>query len=147
MHSPHNDPAELPRRRDRREGSGLLTRSTFSPGAVRFLLAAAGYADMSMEEGAMTDPARGFLRSLDDLDYPANKQHVVAHAEAKGATSDVIAALRGLPLGMYANRDEIFRSIDIDVRESGPSTEAAQALDNARSRVAKSERDVDQPVE
>jgi hypothetical protein len=49
---------------------------------------------------------------LNDLDYPAAKEDVVRHAEARGASEDVLRALRALPLGDYASRDELARSVD-----------------------------------
>jgi hypothetical protein len=54
---------------------------------------------------------------LNDLDYPAAKQDVVRHAESRGASEEVLRALRALPLGDYASRDELARSVD--TMESG----------------------------
>ena len=54
---------------------------------------------------------------LNDLDYPAAKEHIVRHAESRGASDDVLRALRALPLGDYASRDELARSVD--TMESG----------------------------
>jgi hypothetical protein len=49
---------------------------------------------------------------LNDLDYPAAKEDVVRHAESRGASEDVLRALRALPLGDYASREELGRSLD-----------------------------------
>ena len=54
---------------------------------------------------------------LNDLDYPAAKQDVVRHAEERGASVEVLRALRALPLGDYASREELARSVD--TMESG----------------------------
>ena len=54
---------------------------------------------------------------LNDLDYPASKEDVVRHAENRGASEDVLRALRALPLGDYASREELGRSLDTE--ESG----------------------------
>ena len=54
---------------------------------------------------------------LNDLDYPAAKEDVVPHAEARGASEDVLRALRALPLGDYASREELARSVE--TMESG----------------------------
>lgn len=54
---------------------------------------------------------------LNDLDYPAAKEDVVRHAEAQGASEDVLRALRALPLGDDASREELARSVD--TMESG----------------------------
>ncbi len=49
---------------------------------------------------------------LNDLDYPASKEDVVRHAEFRGASEEVLRALRALPLGDYASRAELARSVD-----------------------------------
>jgi hypothetical protein len=49
---------------------------------------------------------------LVDLDYPASKDDVVRHAEGRGASDEVLRALRALPLGDYAGRSELTRSLD-----------------------------------
>ena len=54
---------------------------------------------------------------LNDLDYPASKQDIVGHAESRGASDDVLGALRALPLGDYASRAELARSVE--TAESG----------------------------
>ena len=54
---------------------------------------------------------------LDDLDYPASKEDVVRHAQTRGASEDVLRVLRALPLGDYASRAELTRSVD--TAESG----------------------------
>jgi hypothetical protein len=54
---------------------------------------------------------------LNDLDYPAAKEDVVRHAESRGAPEEVLRALRALPLGDYASREELTRSVD--TMESG----------------------------
>lgn len=54
---------------------------------------------------------------LDDLDYPASKEDVVRHAESRGASEEVLRVLRALPLGDYASRAELTRSVD--TAESG----------------------------
>jgi O6-methylguanine-DNA--protein-cysteine methyltransferase len=48
---------------------------------------------------------------------PAAKEDVVRHAESRGASDDVLRALRALPLGEYASREELARSVDAE--ESG----------------------------
>lgn len=54
---------------------------------------------------------------LNDLDYPASKEVVVRHAESRSAPEEVLRVLRALPLGDYASRDELARSVD--TAESG----------------------------
>ncbi len=36
-------------------------------------------------------------KALGGMDYPADKDAIVQHAESKGASDDVLEALRGLP--------------------------------------------------
>ena len=50
--------------------------------------------------------------ALVDLDYPASKEAVVDHAERRGAPEAVVRVLRALPLGDYASREELGRSVD-----------------------------------
>ena len=52
------------------------------------------------------------FQSLNDLDYPASKEDVVRHAETRGASEDVLRVVRALPLGDYASRVELARSLD-----------------------------------
>ena len=54
---------------------------------------------------------------LNDLDYPAAKEDIVRHAESRGAPEDVLRALGALPLGDYASRSELARSVE--TMESG----------------------------
>ena len=49
---------------------------------------------------------------LNDLDYPASKEDVVRHAESRGAPEGVLRVVRALPLGDYASRAELTRSLD-----------------------------------
>ncbi len=49
---------------------------------------------------------------LNDLDYPASKEDVVRHAGQRAASEAVLRALRALPLGDYASRAELTRSLD-----------------------------------
>jgi Protein of unknown function (DUF2795) len=57
------------------------------------------------------------FQPLNDLDYPASKEDVVRHAESRGASEGVLRVLRALPLGDYASREELTRSVD--TAESG----------------------------
>ena len=49
---------------------------------------------------------------LNDLDYPASKEDIVRHAESGGASEAVLRVVRALPLGDYASRAELTRSLD-----------------------------------
>ena len=65
--------------------------------------------------------AEDVMSSLTALDYPAMKEDVVAEAQRGGASEGVLRALRALPLGEYASRDEILRSVET-VEESGQTS-------------------------
>ena len=57
---------------------------------------------------------------LDDLDFPADKDAVVAHATQRGAAADSpeVRALRAMPLGTYRNMSEIRSSVDLGPDET-----------------------------
>ncbi|GAA2213125.1 hypothetical protein GCM10009850_085870 [Nonomuraea monospora] len=58
-----------------------------------------------------TRPVR---EALNSLDFPADKESIVAHAHAHGAGEDAERALRSLPLGEYASMAEVLRSVPVD---------------------------------
>jgi aerobic carbon-monoxide dehydrogenase small subunit len=76
---------------------------------------------------AHSSPAGGYVRPmtddtfsevqtlLEDLDFPADKEHIVAHAEARGAADDspAVKALRAMPPDVYRNISEIRSSVDL----------------------------------
>ncbi|BCB90189.1 DUF2795 domain-containing protein [Phytohabitans suffuscus] len=73
--------------------------------------------------------------ALDDLDYPASKDQVVAHVERRGGSGAALRLLRGLPLATYLNLDEIRRSVPID-----PAADDGQTVDQ-KARQARSPHD------
>ncbi|TYB56429.1 DUF2795 domain-containing protein [Nonomuraea sp. PA05] len=58
-----------------------------------------------------TRPVR---EALNSLDFPADKESIVAHARTHGAGEDAERALRSLPLGEYASMAEVLRSVPVD---------------------------------
>jgi len=52
---------------------------------------------------------------LEDLDFPADKDAIVAHATGRGAGPDsaAVRALRAMPLATYRNMSEIRSSVDL----------------------------------
>jgi hypothetical protein len=52
---------------------------------------------------------------LEDLDFPADKDRIVAHATERGATPDspAVKALRAMPVATYRNISEIRSSVDL----------------------------------
>jgi hypothetical protein len=53
-------------------------------------------------------------RHLTDVDFPADKDALVAAAERQGAPEEVVRALRAIPPVDYANRDEVISSVPLD---------------------------------
>jgi hypothetical protein len=52
---------------------------------------------------------------LDDLDFPADKDTIVAHAAERSGDADsaAVRALRAMPLATYRNMSEIRSSVDL----------------------------------
>jgi hypothetical protein len=51
--------------------------------------------------------------ALSDVDFPASKQRLVAHAEQGGSSEGAVKALRALPLAIYESLAEVQRSVRI----------------------------------
>ena len=64
----------------------------------------------------MTDPITPdqVLQYLADVDYPADKEVLVAAAERAGAPEGVVRSLRAIPPVEYRNRAEVVRSVPVD---------------------------------
>ena len=62
-----------------------------------------------MDKPALQD----VMRALDDVDYPASKDDLIAAAERSGAGGAVLHALRAIPLADYASRDDIVKSVPL----------------------------------
>ncbi|BCB77656.1 hypothetical protein GCM10022251_63740 [Phytohabitans flavus] len=83
--------------------------------------------------------------ALNDLDYPANKDQVVAHAEQRDATAPAMRLLRGLPWETYRNLGEIRQSAPIDAaadERQTPDEKARQARSPHNRRIAEHLRDL-----
>ena len=52
---------------------------------------------------------------LQDVDFPADKESLVAHAESRGGAHDsqAVKALRAMPLGTYQNISEVRSSVGL----------------------------------
>jgi hypothetical protein len=55
---------------------------------------------------------------LNDIDFPADKDDLVAHAEQRGADEAVLRLLRALPIAEYRNISELRSSVPLDPTES-----------------------------
>lgn len=51
---------------------------------------------------------------LTDVDYPADKDALVAAASERGAPEEVLRAIRAIPPVDYRNDDEVVRSLRLD---------------------------------
>ena len=76
--------------------------------------------------------AEEVMSFLTSLDYPAQKEDVVAHAEREGAREDVLRRLRAMPLGEYAGREEILRSVE--TIEEGSQTGSEKGAQSREQR-------------
>ena len=57
---------------------------------------------------------------LNDVDFPASKQDLVAHAESRGGAHDspAVKALRAMPLGTYDNMSQVRSSVALPPSET-----------------------------
>ena len=57
---------------------------------------------------------------LNDLDFPADKDAIVAHATERGGDRDsaAVRALRAMPLATYRNMSEVRSSVDLGPDET-----------------------------
>jgi Protein of unknown function (DUF2795) len=79
---------------------------------------------------------------LPDVDYPADKDTLLAVAERHGAPPEVLKAIRAIPPVDYRSRAEVIQSVRTDTApERDPSKVAEQARLNSRSRIAEPLRD------
>lgn len=88
--------------------------------------------------------------ALVDVDYPADKDVLVARAENNGADEDTLRALRSLQPVEYGDFTEVARSVTLHsgAEEGRSSSEKAkQARDNKASGLAEHQTDVpSQPI-
>ena len=68
----------------------------------------------------MTQTFTVIQKLLDDLDFPADKDQIVAHATERGggAGSAAVRALRAMPLATYRNMSEVRSSVDLPPDET-----------------------------
>ncbi|MDQ3946666.1 MAG: DUF2795 domain-containing protein [Actinomycetota bacterium] len=79
--------------------------------------------------------------ALQNADFPAGKDDLIRTAEETGASGDVLAALRSLPVADYASKDEVVRSVETaEATGATPSQHAAQARTEARPGLAQHQR-------
>jgi Protein of unknown function (DUF2795) len=54
------------------------------------------------------------LRHLTDVDHPADEETLLTAAERRGASPDVLGAIRAVPPVDHRDRDEVVRSLRLD---------------------------------
>ncbi|GAB3143140.1 DUF2795 domain-containing protein [Microbispora hainanensis] len=74
--------------------------------------------------------------ALSSVDFPADKQSLVQQAADAGASEQALRLLRALPLGTYANKAEVLRSIPRDPDEE-EGLSPAELARRARERTGK----------
>lgn len=83
--------------------------------------------------------------TLNDVDYPVDKQELVHHAETH-ATEEVVKALRALPLADYRNDAEVLSAVPLPADEERTDDEKARQAPPTRHRkshLAEHMRDVE----
>jgi hypothetical protein len=95
----------------------------------------------------MGDVSADDVRSvLQDVDYPASKEALLDAAFRAGAGSDVLKALRALPVEDYGNVDEVVRSVDTaEATGQSPADKAVRARERAHPELAEHMRDRQAP--
>jgi Protein of unknown function (DUF2795) len=81
-------------------------------------------------------PAQDVLAHLGEVDYPADKDALLAAAQRHGAPEEVLRALRTVPPGIdYAHADEVVRSLRPSSvpRADAPAHEAERTRADARA--------------
>jgi hypothetical protein len=83
------------------------------------------------------------MRHLTDVDYPADKDALLAAAERSGASDEVLRAIRAIPPSIdYRGKDEVVRSLHLAPAPNRPPGAAAeQARYDSKPGIAEHERD------
>ncbi|HEX3488343.1 MAG TPA: DUF2795 domain-containing protein [Streptosporangiaceae bacterium] len=88
------------------------------------------------------------LSALRGVDFPAAKEDLIRAAQAAGASTGVIKALRAIPPVEYANREEVARSVPADPaadRAVSPARRAEQARVGGKPGLSERLREVPKP--
>lgn len=91
-----------------------------------------------------TTQTRLLKEALDAVDYPADKEQLLAEAESAGAGPKTVRALRSIPLETYQNFAEVSAAvpIDDDPNPQSESDRAQQHRHHTKDGLAASEREV-----
>ena len=95
----------------------------------------------------MGDVTAAEVRSvLEDVDFPASKEALLDAAFRAGAGSDVLDALRALPMEDYGNVDQVVRSVETaEATGQSPADKAVRARERAHPELAEHMRDRQAP--
>jgi hypothetical protein len=80
------------------------------------------------------------FKYLEAVDFPADRDEIVAEAERAGAPSTVLRALRAMPPVSYDNRNEVLKSAGTEL---APEVTAAERAIKARD---KTHQNVSEPL-
>ncbi|KMS84493.1 DUF2795 domain-containing protein [Prauserella rugosa] len=95
----------------------------------------------------MSTDRESLKEALSSVDFPADKETLVSHAQTRSGDDSVAQALRAMPPAEYANLGEVIQSVplDSDAEEGRSSSDKAQqARHNSRSGLA--ERETETPA-
>ena len=84
-------------------------------------------------------------RALENLDFPASKDQILAAATDAGADDETLRALRALPPADYRNLAEVIRSAALDpawLDGQTPSEKALRARQHDKYGVAEHMREI-----
>lgn len=89
---------------------------------------------------------RQLHEALVDVDYPADKQELLRHAERHGADEQVRSVLRGLPPVDYRSFAEVLSSVTTveATGEQSPAEKAERARERHWTGVAEHLREIDE---
>jgi hypothetical protein len=78
---------------------------------------------------------------LNDVDYPADKDQLLEHAQRNAADDETVRALRSIPPVTYGNFQEVLQSVPLDPGRD-ESQRAAQRRTHTHPRLAEQAKDV-----
>lgn len=90
---------------------------------------------------ASTTPSR-LRHCLNDVDYPADKDALLAAASRNGCDDETIRTLRAIPLETYANLSEVMASVTLADDDFTDADKAQAHRIHPKPGLAQSEKDV-----
>ncbi|MFP2962312.1 DUF2795 domain-containing protein [Myxococcus sp. 1LA] len=92
-----------------------------------------------MAYGLAEDPARSITPHLDAVEYPVEREQLVAAAADAGAPPDIINLFKNLPRSEYATREAVQRDLSEASRRSamGNSRDDEDGVNRDRSNIGR----------